>query len=208
MGMLIVQEVFGIKVGNLTEICDAFADQGFAVLMADYHRGLHVKGEDFSVVGKMMETAPWSRILEDITNTLMPQFKARGASRIGVLGFCFGSWVMMKLAATGLIKAGAASHPSHPKIGPMVGDDLKALAENVKCPVQMFAAGADDPIAKPGGQDEAIIKAKFPSSEYREFKDMRHGWMGRGDWEKNEAELQQGREDALRSHINFFLSNL
>jgi len=209
MGVLVVQEVFGIKMGNLAEICDAFADQGFAVLMADYHRGGCMKqGDDFSVIGKMMKDTPWAKIESDFNTHLLPNFKSRGATRIGVVGFCFGSWVMMHLASTGNIKAGAASHPSHAKLGPLVGDDLKTLAENVRCPVQIFSAAGDEPSSKPGGLDESIIQPKFPTSDFREFKDMKHGWVARGDWEKNEEELQQGRNEALKHHIDFFLSNL
>lgn len=208
MGVLVVQEIFGIHGGNLAEICDILAEQGFAVLMADFHRGVRCQLNDFSAMGEMMKVAPWSRILEDFTNTLLPEFKQRGATRIGALGLCYGSWVMLRLAGTGLIKAGVASHPSHPQIGPAAGDDVKELVQAVRCPVQIFTAGGDDKSAKPGGQDESIIKPKFPSSEFREFKDMKHGWVSRGDWEHNEAELRQGRDDALKSHIAFLTSHL
>jgi len=204
-GVLIVQEVFGIKMGNLAQICDWFAEEGFFAIMVDWHRGETLK--DFSKFKEFLDLAPFSKIEADFNKHIVPVLKHHKVTKLAGIGFCFGSYVCTKLSGAGHLKAYSACHPSHTKIGPAFGEDIKALAEAVKCPVVQYAAGNDGPEVKPGGSDEAIIKKKFPDSIFKEFAKMEHGWVARGDWVKKD-DVWADASEAITSSIEFFKKHM
>jgi len=177
----------------------------FFAILVDWHRGETLK--DFSKFVEFCQLTPIDKLEKDFNTTVVPILKANKVTKLAGIGFCYGSWVLTKFSAKGHFRAYAACHPSHTKIAPVFGEDAKSLAEAVKCPVLQCAAGNDGPEVKPGGSDEAIIKAKFPTSVFREFKDMEHGWVARGDW-VNKTNVWEAAEDALKSSIAFFKKNM
>jgi len=204
-GVLVVQEVWGIKMGNLAQVCDYFADEGFFVVMVDWHRGDTLK--DFSKFGEWLKKVPFTQIEKDFNSTIVPILKANKVTKLAGIGFCFGTWVLAHLSAKGHLKAHSACHPSHTKIGAALGEDIKAMAEAIKNPVAQFAAGNDGPEVKPGGSDEEIIKKKFPDSIFKEYKGMEHGFVARGDW-INKQEIWEAAAEALKLSTDFFKKHM
>lgn len=96
---------------------------------------------------------------------------------------CYGSYIVLKASATGKIHAGVSYHPSHSKLSPVFGDEQAKIVEAVKCPQLYIVAGNDDASVKESGLDHKILSQKPFGSQcvFKEFPEMAHGWVSRGD---------------------------
>jgi protein XRP2 len=188
-GIIVFQEVFGIDGGRLKQNCDIIADAGFVVVMADYHRGNHM-GNDWSKFGEWLQTKPWSGIEADINTHLIPLLKSKGATKFGAVGFCWGSWAVLKLSATGVLSAGAYCHPSHTRLSHHYGDVSDNLVKAAKSPILCYAAGDDDAVVKPDGGDQKLLAA-LPdhgvNNEFKAFPDVKHGFVSRLPLEQDQT---------------------
>jgi len=204
----VIADIFGPRAGNHVEICDMLASEGFFVVMPDLHRGdLLTDVTNLKLRDEWFARHPYAKLEKDIEAIAIPLFSEKKVTKIGALGFCYGSWPLMKFAAHGKLKAVASPHPSHARLSARTGETPEDLASAVKCPVMLLTAGNDAAEMKPGGSDEKIIKAKFPTSYFEEFKAMQHGWVARGEWrEKEDIYLEAQR--ALVLIVNFLKSNL
>jgi len=209
-GIIVFQEVFGIKKGRLYEICDKIAAAGFVVAIADYHRGdnFDTNGGDWSKFGAWQGATPWSKIQADLDTHVFPLLASKGATKFGAVGFCWGSWAVMHLSATGKLNAGAACHPSHTKLAAMSGEVSDTLVDAVKCP-QLIYSAKDDPVdVQPGGGNQKILATKTFAAKnvFKHFGDVNHGWVSRGDLAV--AENARDYPLALNGVIEFFKANV
>jgi len=189
-GILVVQEVFGIRSGRLRQICDEIAAAGFVVAMADYNRGdprlINSDGStNWSKLGEWVKATPMSKIVSDLDTHVWPLLVSRGAKRFGAVGFCAGSAVVLHLSGAGKLLAGASCHPSHTGVAPMYGTTVAALVEGAKCPQLFYTASNDQKAEKPGGSETKILDDKFGAdqNEFKEFPDSVHGFVARADGE-------------------------
>jgi len=189
-GIIVNPEVFGIKAGDLAEICDAFADQGYFVVMPDWHRGVYVT--DFSKFKEWINKFPWSGIKADFEKNVQPLFQKAGVKKIGAIGFCYGTWVNLHLAGECRVQSVMNLHPSHTHVFGMNGEDGAKVVGAVKCPVLQCPAGADPEANQPGNSDEKTWKGTAGSDHVcvKAFKDMPHGWVSRAD-RKVAAQVEQ-----------------
>ena len=95
-----------------------------------------------------------------------------------ILGFCWGSYVVVKMSESPIIKAGVSMHPSHSKICEQIGENEELLLKNIKCPQLFLPAGNDHPATKFGGTGKKVLGDALTIIE---FSDMQHGWSVRGD---------------------------
>ena len=93
---------------------------------------------------------------------LMPYLVERGARRVGAVGTCYGSYVVMHLGTSsedfGLISAGVSLHPGHPGVMETYGEDEAEVYSHVTSP-QYFMATPDTPDSlRPGGLADQLIE--------------------------------------------------
>ena len=203
--ILVWPEVFGWE-GRLKNICDQLASEGYFVVMPD-----HMRGETMSTGGQgfLKKWADYDSVTgPDITEKLLPYLKQNGVTKIGAIGFCWGAWVIHRASAAGVpLLCGAGCHPSvrleNMADGP--GDE-KALAEQVRCPMLLAAAGNDPENVKEGGAVSEILKKRFPTSVIRSFPAQQHGWVSRGD--VTDDTVANGVRDALQLCQDFFVAHM
>ena len=94
-------------------------------------------------------------------------------SKLLFSGFCWGSYVTLRLSTYPQVKAGVSLHPSHGMVCQMVNQDEEELLKEVKCPQAFLPASQDGPSTKPGGLGKKVLGDFL---EIIEFPDMNHGW--------------------------------
>jgi len=204
-GILVNPEVFGIRGGDLAEICDMFADNGYMAVLPDYHRGGFFTEfpKDFSVFVSWVAKYPWSGIEADLDKHILPIFHKAGVKKIGGVGFCYGTYVTLHAAAAGKIQCVMNCHPSHTHAAKFQGEDGAKLAASIKCPVLQLPAGADPEDNQPGGSDEKSYKANCGEANVcvKAFKEMPHGWVSRA--KKDDPKQVEAQTEAWCLLLNF-----
>jgi len=197
VGMLVNPEPLGPRAGDLQEICDFFADNGYFVVMPDWHHGNFIKDmsnvmAEFQRIGKEY---PWSALEKDFVGQILPIFHKRGVKTIGAIGFCYGTWLNVHQAALGKVNAILNFHPSHTRMAERVAEKVEEVLNLIKCPVLQCAAGNDPDANKAGGSDEQLFKKNCGADnvQFKDFPEMKHGWFTRAD-HKVEKEMQQQSE--------------
>jgi len=185
-GILLCCEIFGIKSGDLAEFADYFADNGYLVVLPDWHRGGYFQGFPADFMGefaKFVAKNPWSGIEADMAKHVLPIFHKAGVKRIAAIGLCYGTWVTLHAAGAGKVHCVMNFHPSHIGVAGLSKEDPAKLVAAVKVPVLQFPSGQDPAETKPGGSDEKTLKANVGEHNvcFKEFKDMPHGWVSRAD---------------------------
>ena len=85
-----------------------------------------------AVVADVRDTAEWLR--------------ARGATRVGAVGFCWGAWAFAHASAAGVpLACGVGAHPSFKNESNCGFGTDEDLAARVRMPVLLLSAGDDPP---------------------------------------------------------------
>jgi len=206
-GIVVAEEVFGIDSGRLKHICDLLANAGFNVVMPDFFRGDNMPDNgDFTRFGDWIKKFPWSKVEQDLFGKAVPLLEQNGAKSIGILGFCWGSWVVFHASSSDKIHAGVSAHPSV-RVAGMLGENELDLSKAIKCPQLIMPAGNDpDNVKKGGAHIEELKKKSFGDKcEVVEFA-QNHGWVPRGDI--SDPEVAKGFKDAMDLTIAFFRKHL
>jgi len=194
-------DVFGFNGGRTRLMCDQFASAGYSVILPDFFRGdSAVKHENFGFV----QQYTWAKVNKDLTQSIYPYLNQRGIRRIGFIGACWGAYIAMKACASQNINVGISFHPSL-KNKP---ETIEELARGVTCPQLILAAGNDPEEVKEGGIVERILKEKEfgEKVKIKTFEDMKHGWMIRGDLEREE--VARDVKIAMEMSLDFLKLNL
>lgn len=188
--VVVFPDIFGNHGGRVRGICDELAAAGpYLVVMPDLFRGAPWPAGtpvDFAWVASKGAPAP---LLHDLTAHVLPYLHARGYAKIGAVGFCFGGYVSF-LAATldgsvpgaPAFACGVGAHSSV-AIFDRVGSSMAEGAANVRCPQQLLQAGNDPADTKAGGAIARVFAGKpfGAACVFKEYPDMAHGWVPRGD---------------------------
>mmetsp|Transcript_28026 Transcript_28026/g.47406 ORF Transcript_28026/g.47406 Transcript_28026/m.47406 type:complete len:302 (+) Transcript_28026:355-1260(+) len=191
--VIVCTDIFGIDGGQKKQVCDALAARlGCVVVMPDFFRGDACTPEIFKA-----GFVPWAQqwqpegVVADVAR--VHEHLLAGASFVGVAGFCWGAWAALQAAAAGHATAVVFAHPSHRKMcANVVKQDcdelllqaLGAAKEGGRPALRaalLLPAGNDDPAHKAGGADEATLTKSGCEVGIREFPEMAHGWILRGD---------------------------
>lgn len=152
-----------------------------------------VKREQFDVAAFAARHSKQNRRGEifDVAKTLRSQYK-----KVGAIGFCWGAWGCLQLAAKGnnILDCVSVAHPSLAE---------KSEIENLGVPTQILAAETDPqftPDLKQFSVD-TLPKLGIPY-EYVYFPGVVHGFAVRGD--KNNPVQRDALERAKNLAVNFF----
>ncbi|OLP78198.1 Carboxymethylenebutenolidase-like [Symbiodinium microadriaticum] len=187
--VVVACDLFGIHMGRNKEICDSLADEGFLVVLPDFFKGAYEDVGSDPGFWEMLRQAPtvltplntpWADVEQDLEVSVLPFLEEQGcAENAGVLGFCWGAWVVAHSCARFGFRCGAMAHPSIHTLTLRWGEDEEALLSGINVP-QLVLASKDEPATwKPGGRAEKLLKSE--SSIFKEFPSMSHGFVPRGD---------------------------
>ncbi|KAH9147455.1 hypothetical protein LEN26_004717 [Aphanomyces euteiches] len=136
------------------------------------------------------QLAPWipNKTFESFLpkiNEVVAYFKSEhGVTKFGAMGYCMGAWIVAKYSATrgNVLSAGSSFHPSWVFEHFFHGEGSGAkIAEQITVPQLILTAGNDVDWIKPGGDVDKILASRGVPSVLREFPDVLHGWVIRGD---------------------------
>jgi len=132
---------------------------------------------------KWIKNYSWEKVEKDVDRVWNLLWEKLGVKKLGVVGFCWGSYGVLKLSSTGKVAAGISFHPSHSRLTGLYGDDESSLLKAVQCPQLFVPAGNDPESCKEGGLAQKIFNEKSIGKEcqFKEFPEMQHGWVPRGD---------------------------
>lgn len=175
-------DVFGFDGGRTRQMADFVADHGYMVIVPDYYRGAicDVTKEEFETIMKFLrDESVWEgKLKDDWEKSIFPYATENGATSFGTIGFCWGSYPVVRLSSDPRVKAGVSMHPSHPKVCEQLQEDEEIILKEIKCPQFFLPADGDSPTTKFGGIGK---KTLGDALEIVEFPDMQHGWSIRGD---------------------------
>jgi dienelactone hydrolase len=195
----------GDRIGS---ICDALAGEGYRVVLAGIFRdkafdkavqgpddGDFLKFNCFEPDGgaDWMKSQTYDKIGPSVKAAVA--FAKEKGGKVGVLGFCFGTWATCKASAEGDIDIDCAvgCHPTTLLESAVFGRDEDAMMASLKQPTTMLWAGNDsDSYTGEGANKIAIEKS---GGKVHEFTDMLHGWVSRGD--VADAAVKAGVESAV-----------
>lgn len=206
--VVVIYEVHGFDGGRLKGICDTFAQSGFLTVMPDVYHGVAINdigGWGSDRCQAFLRGQTWPKLSDEL-DLVLDHLHKQGIESVGIVGFCWGAWVVFHACATGKFNAGASCHPSL-MIGNLFhGETVEGLSATVKAPQQLNAAGNDPDNVKEGGDVQKILQANGVVCETHHFADMNHGWVPRGD--VSDDAVKAGVEKAMTNMITFFNTHL
>jgi len=121
---------------------------------------------------------------------------------VGVLGFCFGSWLLSKASATGDadFKCAVGCHPATVLEKAVFGGDEVAMMEGLQQPTRFLWAGNDSTDYINGGVLQKALEKS--GGGVIEYKDMLHGWVSRGDVQ--DKTVKAAVEKSMEEIMEFF----
>ncbi len=119
-GVLVLQEWWGL-VPQIKEVCDLLAEEGFAALAPDLYRGEMAAHDEMDKAGELMMGLPPERAAQDMSAAIdfLLGHDACSSSTVGVVGFCMGGLLTLRIAA---LEGGRVSAAA-PFYGAPLGDD-------------------------------------------------------------------------------------
>jgi len=127
----------------------------------------------------------WEVVGPMVHDHLLPMLREHGAERVGLMGFCWGGWLVLHASGSSEFCCGATLHPSQDKVCRLQGEDLRGLCEQVQCPQIILTAGNDSPKLMEHGIAHEVFRGKPFGSEctFQTFGEMKHGWVNRASLE-------------------------
>jgi len=172
--ILWAHDIYGPDSGRTKEYCNKmYTDFGITCILPDFFRG----------VSKPTPPPSWEfgGLREDWEFKINPYLLERGARKVGVVGTCFGSYIVIHTNAddfSGLMFGGVSIHPAHGGLIADNGEDEEVLYSNIRSP-QYFMNTPDSPdTTRPEGLADQIIETTY-FDEYSE--PCSHGFFNRGD---------------------------
>jgi dienelactone hydrolase len=211
-GIILFHDIFGYQNGRTRYVADEIANWGYLVIAPDFFGNDYPYGtldrqelSDIFQPGKILSGSwtlvqrlrmPWLKIESILKDHAIPWLRSNGCAdlKLGMFGFCWGAWAMMRAAAWDDFCCGVGAHPS-PDIQMLqtTGPTLAKMIEDVRIPLLFLMAQNDPSWWKPGGKSFAVIEKNNPGSKSVEFRTMIHGWMTRGDTRVPSVQAESNR---------------
>ncbi|KAK9468959.1 dienelactone hydrolase [Lipomyces arxii] len=201
--VVIVTDIFGHTFVNTQLIADAFAAQGYYVLVPDILKGDPIPYMSQEELAKYNLPGWLSRhtveITEPIVTGVIANIKADFApTSIGAVGYCFGAKYVVRLLGDKAITAGAIAHPSF---------ITEEEVEKVTLPIIISAAEVDRVFpAENRAKTEAILVKNKATYEITVYAGTTHGFACRVD--PTIAVQKYAKERAFSSQVAFFAEHL
>lgn len=198
LALIAVYDVFGFH-NNTKQFADLLSVPTHArVVIPDFFRGSQRPENREEMQAWIQQVGNWDKVKKDLDVTL-EFLKKDGATKFGILGFCWGGKIAIEAAKNNTTYIGASAiHPSQK----LVTED----ANEVKVPVALLPAKTDNDMAPFMSILETTQPEVFKKSVHKRFDDMHHGFAAaRGDW-KDPLNAQRANE-ALSIVANFFKNN-
>ncbi|KAH3899501.1 probable Protein AIM2 [Saccharomycodes ludwigii] len=196
--IVILGDVFGIKLANCLLIADQLAQSGYTVLYPDILNGDIVDIDNKASV----DFAAWIAkhdvsITKPIVDSFMSKVKETYKPKfLGVIGYCFGAkYVIQQLnKETGLADCGAIAHPSF-----VTMDEVAVIDKPL-----LISAAENDHIFPSNLRHDTEDKLKELGVRYQIdlFGGVSHGFAARGD--PNDPVVKYAKEKALLDQIYWF----
>lgn len=188
-GLIIIPDIWGWNGGRTRNIADFYADRGYCVVVPKILVPAMGEGTDGDACPPeykpdatfmpFMQTFSWDGSFKPKIAACIEHLVSKGCKKIGMIGFCFGGWVVCRTIADkdigSVIVGGCSPHPSIQLEQFAWGGDVAALCAAVDKPVLFLPAGGDSPDYDKGG------KWLPPLGESVRYPDQVHGWVPRGD---------------------------
>jgi carboxymethylenebutenolidase len=98
-GVIVIQEWWGLN-PQIKGVCDRLAGEGFAALAPDLYHGELAEHDEMDKAGHLMSTLPEDRAARDMSAAVdyLAGLDAVTGDGIGVIGFCMGGGLALRLA--------------------------------------------------------------------------------------------------------------
>ena len=136
-------DICGFDSGRTRQMADLFAEAGYLVIIPDFYRGTWRIPTAPDIAQYLKDQTNWEKLQQDILKIVLPYAKSRGATSLGALGTCWGSYMVVRECGYEQFKAGVSWHPSHSQVARLLGEDEEQLLANIQCPQLFMPAGAD-----------------------------------------------------------------
>jgi len=184
-------DIFGFEGGRTRQLCDMLGDAGYLVLLPDFFRGEWRGLTAPDLVPWLAAQSDWYGARQaEVCDLLLPYARQHGATVFGAVGTCWGGYLVARLCSYGEFRAGVSFHPATTFVAETVNQEkLYEVLDEVQCPQLVLTAGSDHQNEKPGGLASKVwgVMSHGPECVYREYRDMEHGWVVRGDIRREEV---------------------
>lgn len=206
--ILILTDVIGHRFNNANLIADAFAKNGYFVLMPDLFYGDPIqlnRGGDFDIQKWFKgdynsEHKPHTpEIVDPIVKKSIEALRTKyGVKKIGAVGYCFGGKYVVRFLKPGQVDVGYSAHPSF-----VEEDELKAI----EGPFAISAAETDSifPTEK-RHRSEEILKDTGKPYQINLYSGVEHGFAVRGDPDNRVGNY--AKESAFLQAVQWFEEHL
>jgi carboxymethylenebutenolidase len=131
-GVIVLQEWWGLA-PQLMRVADRLAAEGYAALAPDLYHGELAQHDEMDKAAHLMTTLDQQRAAKDMLGAIdaLLAHDACSSAKVGVVGFCMGGMLTLRLCALAGNKVAAAA----PYYGAPLGDDTidwSALAAKVR----------------------------------------------------------------------------
>jgi len=116
--IIVYTDVFGVDGGRIKPICDQLSEQGYFVVCPDFFRGKPYSGiiDMATIITYIGENVKYDEYRKDFIDIVLPYVDSKKIDKIGLIGFCLGSWIIFKFCADEKIanrfQCGVNVHPS------------------------------------------------------------------------------------------------
>lgn len=186
-GIVVLMEGNGMS-PQLLRVCERLAAAGYGAIAPDlFHR---TGGSDPDKMPEQFLAIRTPEVIEDV-RTCIDELRRRGASSIGVTGFCMGGRLTYEVALAGLDVQAAA---------PFYGAGIGKLLGEPRCPIHLFYGGNDEWVPR---DEIAAVEAHHPG-QVTVYESAGHGFMRDGSDSYDEA----AATDAWQRLLGFFGEHL
>jgi carboxymethylenebutenolidase len=173
---------------QLLRVCERLAGAGYGAIAPDlFHR---TGGSDPDKLPDQFLALRVDEVIDDVRDCI-GELRRRGASSIGVTGFCMGGRLTYEMALADLDVQAAA---------PFYGAGIGGLLGEPRCPVRLFFGGTDEWVPR---DEVSAVEAHHPGHVVV-YESAGHGFMRDG----SDAYDEPAATDAWTRLLAFFSEHL
>ena len=193
--IIFIYDIAGFNGGRTRQMMDDLAARGYFVILPDLFRGKSYNG-DFTFFSWLMSKS-WASFNDDIVNKVYPYLEKKGFKNWGMIGACFGGWVVMQSSMeTDKVIAGISYHPSlQGRMNTTMMDDMGRM---VKSPQLVITTNQEPDQVKPNGIMHKELESRFKNtSMFKLYPGEDHGFVSRGDMKNATTAIAVGESVAM-----------